>query len=202
MKKIILNLVTLVSVLSLATGATVAYFSDTETSNNNTFTMGTLDLKVGNQDDPFVVHVARTGLKPNTPWTTNYGVQWNLKNAGTLPGTVTATIKNIKDYENTCLDPEVGDTTCGADTDQGELSGLLVHTQWGINEAPWGRTLSPSFVNLKAAEGVPVTGVNFHLDPGQTIPALFSMYWDQTVNDNLAQGDSVAFDVEFQLNQD
>jgi len=46
MKRIILSLVTIVTVAAIATGATVAYFSDTETSNSNTFAAGTLDLDV------------------------------------------------------------------------------------------------------------------------------------------------------------
>jgi len=46
MKRIILSLVTIVAVAAIATGATVAYFSDTETSNSNTFAAGTLDLDV------------------------------------------------------------------------------------------------------------------------------------------------------------
>ena len=64
MKRIILSLVTIVTVAAIATGATVAYFSDTETSNSNTFAAGTLDLKVDNQDDPNIVRVTLNNMKP------------------------------------------------------------------------------------------------------------------------------------------
>jgi len=51
MKKILLSVVTIGVVGAIAAGATSAYFSDTETSTGNTFTAGTLDLKLANNDD-------------------------------------------------------------------------------------------------------------------------------------------------------
>jgi predicted ribosomally synthesized peptide with SipW-like signal peptide len=48
MKKIILSLAMIAAMAALAVGATTAYFSDTETSEGNTFTAGAIDLKVGN----------------------------------------------------------------------------------------------------------------------------------------------------------
>jgi predicted ribosomally synthesized peptide with SipW-like signal peptide len=44
--KILLSLSVIAAVAAIAIGGTVAYFSDTETSTGNTFTAGTLDLKV------------------------------------------------------------------------------------------------------------------------------------------------------------
>ncbi len=203
MNKIILSLITISAVTILAGGITRAYFSDTETSNSNTFSAGTLDLKVDNKEGAQVIHMTRSDIKPASPFSTQYGGQWVLKNVGTVPGTVTATIKNLKDHENGCIDPETkaGDISCGAGDDQGELSGLLGHVQWSINEAPWGRVLTPTFTSLKNANGVPVTGTYFHLDPGQSIPAYLNINWDTSANDNKAQGDGVEFDVEFHLDQ-
>lgn len=45
-KKIIISLATIGAVAAIAIGGTIAYFSDTETSTGNTFTAGTLDLKI------------------------------------------------------------------------------------------------------------------------------------------------------------
>ena len=48
MKKILLSVLTIGALGALAFGASRAYFSDTETSTGNTFTAGSLDLKVDN----------------------------------------------------------------------------------------------------------------------------------------------------------
>jgi len=48
MKRILLSLVTIGVISALAIGATSAYFSDSETSENNQFQAGAIDLKVGN----------------------------------------------------------------------------------------------------------------------------------------------------------
>ncbi len=46
MKKIILSLAIVAAVGAVVVGGTIAYYSDTETSSGNTFTAGTLDLKI------------------------------------------------------------------------------------------------------------------------------------------------------------
>jgi len=48
MKKILISLAVVVAVAAVVIGGTIAYFSDTETSSNNTFTAGTIDLKISN----------------------------------------------------------------------------------------------------------------------------------------------------------
>lgn len=201
MKNIIKSLVVIVAVAAVAGGATYAYFSDSETSAGNTISAGTIDLKVGGQDDPTVAHITQTNIKPAAPWTTQRGQGFTIKNEGSIPGTVTATVKNLVDNENDCTEPELdaGDVTCGAA--EGELSGLLIHTQWLLNQTPWG-AIAPGFASLKDANGVPVTGVKFHLDAGETKNVYFQLYWDTSSQDNLAQGDGVSYDVEFVLNQD
>jgi predicted ribosomally synthesized peptide with SipW-like signal peptide len=49
MKKILLSILVVALVATIAVGVTRSYFSDTETSSNNTFTAGKLDLKVADQ---------------------------------------------------------------------------------------------------------------------------------------------------------
>jgi hypothetical protein len=161
-----------------------------------------LDLKVGGQDDPNVAYVTVTNIKPAAPWTTQRGQGFTLTNSGSIGGVVTATVKNLVNYENGCIEPETvaGDTTCGAT--EGELGSLLIHTGWALNQAPWG-SIGPSFANLNAANGVAVTdAVKFHLNPGESKSYYFNNYWDTSPSDNLAQGDGVSYDVEFTLNQD
>lgn len=48
MKKIIISLSVIAAVAAVAVGATGAFFSDTETSTGNTFTAGSIDLKIDN----------------------------------------------------------------------------------------------------------------------------------------------------------
>lgn len=180
------------------------WFSDTETSNDNTFTAGSLDLKVDGKDDPEVIHITRTNLVPGNLWATQYGGQWVIRNAGTVGGNITVTIKNLKDVENGCIEPEVsaGDITCGTEIDQGELGkGLINRVYWSLNQPPWG-SLTPSFSSLVAAEDQPVTGALFHLNPGESKNAYLYMTWDSSSTDNLGQGDSVELDIEFYLEQD
>jgi len=175
MKRIILGIFAIALVATVAVGATVAQLSDSETSVGNTLGAGTIDLKVSDQDDPLVVHLTRTDLKPGPVWSTQLGGQWVIRNAGTLPGT--------------------GD-------DQGELgTGLINRVYWSLNQAPWG-SLTPMYPSLAAAEGNSITGALYHLNVGESKNAYLYLTWDFSANDNKGQGDSVEFDVEFTLTQD
>lgn len=205
MKKILLSLVMITLAASVATGATRAYFSDTETSVGNTFTAGTLDLKVGNQDDPLVVHITRDNMKPQAPWSyQGYNNQWILKNTGSLPGTISITMKNLENFENGCNEPEnsLSDPTCSVGNDQGEL-GQYTWIDWGNNggsvTTPF--TTPKHFSPLNTANGVVVTGPV--LQPGDTYNAYMWLDFPRRADnmENLAQSDSLSFDIEFTLTQ-
>jgi len=189
----------LIGVLGSGLLSTGAYYSDTETSTGNSFTAGTLDLKVDGKDDPDVVHLVRTDLKPNPAWSHSYGGQWVLKNAGTLPGRFSMQIVNIKNYENTCIEPETGDTTCDVGPDQGEL-GSIMYGKWLRNQAPWGGWGSV-FNPINSAAGMVVTGDI--LAPGSTVNAYLDLEFDtHPTGDNLAQSDSLELDIVFSLVQE
>ena len=49
MKKVLISFSVIALIAAVAIGATVAYFSDTETSTGNTFTAGSIDLKVDSE---------------------------------------------------------------------------------------------------------------------------------------------------------
>jgi len=85
-------------------GGAFAYFSDTETSYGNTFTAGTLDLTVDDQDDPNVVHITLSNLAPG--WEHTY--IWVLKNVGSIDGVVTAcfSLSGAGEAENGTNEPE------------------------------------------------------------------------------------------------
>lgn len=119
MKQIILSLIIIVGVSAAVVRGTQALFSDTETSSNNTFAAGTLDLKVDDQDDPNVFHMVLNDIKPGD--TISYF--WNWKNSGTIAGQPWLEIINLVDNENTLLEPE---SMLGDDAVTGELSQYLL----------------------------------------------------------------------------
>ena len=82
MKRILFSLMTMVAVLCVVGAGSLAYFSDTETSGGNTFTAGTLDLKVDEKDDPLPVKFILGPLAPGASGTETYG----LENVGNIDG--------------------------------------------------------------------------------------------------------------------
>jgi predicted ribosomally synthesized peptide with SipW-like signal peptide len=105
MKKILISLAIIGVVAAIAVGATVAYFSDTETSIGNTFTAGSLDLKLSNDGQTYTDGVAATLTFSNMAPGSETGLA-NIyyKNAGTVSGKVKINI-NYTESDN-----ETGDT--------------------------------------------------------------------------------------------
>ncbi len=81
MKKILASLVIIVLVSTVTIAATKAYFSDTETSTGNSFTAGTLNLKL-NGTDGVTTTWAMSNMKPGD----SVSASINLTN----PGSITA----------------------------------------------------------------------------------------------------------------
>lgn len=102
-KKIVKSVLMIGAVLTMVTGATVAYFSDTETSTGNTFTAGTIDISLDSNDGQAVTTVSGDlDLKPSqTGWTTAV-----VTNDGTNPAEVWKHIKNVVNEENGIVEPE------------------------------------------------------------------------------------------------
>ncbi len=101
MNKILLSLAIIGIVGSTAVGLTTAYFSDTETSIGNTFTAGTLDLKV-NGGDVFVPYSV-SNLKPGDSKGTD---TYTITNTGSLPGLLSFKVTNVTTNENGVAEPE------------------------------------------------------------------------------------------------
>jgi len=66
-KKILISLMAIVVVAGAAVWGTTAYFSDTETSRDNTFTAGAIDLKVDNTSH-YNGYICREGTWQCDPW--------------------------------------------------------------------------------------------------------------------------------------
>lgn len=99
MKKILGLTIAALLIIGMAGTGTWAYFSDTETSSGNTFTAGTLDLKVSNDAATYADGVTSTwggtNCKPGDSWSGTV----TLRNSGS----VTANHVEIK-FVNTVTD--------------------------------------------------------------------------------------------------
>lgn len=123
MKKILSLTIVALMVIGLVAGGTWAFFSDTETSEDNLFTAGTLNLKVG-ASDPTVETISVTA----NPGDSN-AYDWLLKNDGTIAGSLDITFANLVDAENSVNEPEDADAgedgTVAEPGTNGELAEVL-----------------------------------------------------------------------------
>ena len=102
-KKILLSIITIGLVASLAGTGILAYFSDTETSVENVFTAGTIDISIDSTGGQEVVTVeGALDLKPcQTGYTTT-----KITNVGTNPATIWKHVTNVLNEENGETDAE------------------------------------------------------------------------------------------------
>ena len=86
MKKLLLSMLATFLVIGLVGASTFAWFQDTETSTGNTFTAGTMDLKVSDWDEGFGDGVSATWTMSNmTPGVTTVGpFSVLLQNSGSI----------------------------------------------------------------------------------------------------------------------
>ena len=199
MKKLntrILSSTIIIALMSMALGlGATAYFSDIETSTGNTFTAGTLDLQV-NGDDSNIVAFTVSNMRPgNQPKTT-----YTLNNIGSLSGYLDLENIVVTNNENGITDPEddAGDVTPSV----GELSSVVnLRLFIDLDGNGWIGTGDIVFFNDYVAN----LPSNFELDEpiaaGGTIYITALLDWWNTPNDNLAQGDSMIIDIEFELGQ-
>jgi predicted ribosomally synthesized peptide with SipW-like signal peptide len=174
MKRIALSLMTIAAVAVMATSATGAYFSDSADVSDNTFTAGTLDLKVNGADSASQVYKFNN-LKPGAWDLTGQAI---LKNTGSVEGHAWLEIVNVR---NT-----------------GEL-GSLVKASFQENDQDWTRFGGTTSINASEGQKVDL----FDLAPGASEPLVVYAVWPNgtPATDNPAQGDSVTFDVIFHLDQ-
>ena len=181
---------------------TISYYSDTETSVGNTFTAGTLDLKVWNSsgngawvDDPNVPNVNYlwnnmvNNLKPGDSGT----IIIPIKNAGTIDGYADIHIKNVVNSPGTTPEPE-------PTPDNGELgSAIRVNISYdsdGDGNADKTLETGETLDNLECKTYTASTV----LAAGSTANWIIDLWIPSSVGNEI-QGDSVTCDVEFSLNQ-
>jgi len=130
MKKIIISLSIIAAAAAIVIGGTIAYFSDTETLTGNTFTAGSIDLKIDfdgyfNQVANGIPNAGHWDEKDLVAGTNKFFNFSDLKPGDFGEGTISLhvydndawgkmLITNVVDTGNTCVDPE---TEVAADTD-------------------------------------------------------------------------------------
>jgi len=183
---------------AVAGAGTMAAFSDTEESNNNLVSAGTLDLQPAGSSDGSGFNMSVSGLAPD-----NAGQEvgyLNLKNAGSIDGTLDYEITGWTDNENGLLDPEqeAGDTDSGPGN--GELSNVL-QLQAFVDRTPGnGRDQDISLTS----GWVPLTPgrvqTNVPVSAGETVRIWVDARIPSGIG-NQVQSDEVEIDAAFYLDQ-
>ncbi len=188
--------------VGVVSGATAAYFSDTETSTGNTFAAGNLDLTVDDNNGTNTVKFTVSNMRPGSQ---NIGV-YSLKNVGTVNGYIDLENITITSHENDCLEPEVeaSDASCGNPGDgNGELQNLvsLKDLFWDADCDGWYDAGDVVIFGGKVNAVASSEDTNGALNAGATqcLAAQFNG-WNNT-NDNVGMSDSFDFDATIELGQ-
>jgi len=201
MKKLITSIGIVGVVAAIAIGATVAYFSDTETSTGNTFSAGTLNLTVNDKDGQNVVLFNLSNLRPGNQPEGSY----KIKNVGSINGYLDIENISVESYENNCIEPEqeAGDTSCGTGADQGELDDVLnLRMFLDYNGDGYISTGEPVFFNGKVKDLPSHFELNELVPAGGGVDFVAEIYdWWNTSDDNKAQSDSLVINMTFELAQ-
>jgi predicted ribosomally synthesized peptide with SipW-like signal peptide len=223
MKKRILGLaVAAAAIIGLVASGTLAQFTDTETTGNNTFTAGTLNLQVGTAD-PCTETIDIGGTSGLAPGNSGNAATWLTQNTGSIAGDLTISIGEITNNENTHseVEEDAGDTTDGATT--GELGANLKVAFWmdGNKSGDWDHTsdyyLKSDGTKVAYTSGGPDLPTeafdildNYNSDSWadvQNIAATseagdFRVEYDlPSGTGNTVQSDSCVFDITFDLEQ-
>lgn len=102
-RQIALSAMSILTALSLTTGATLAYFSDSGTSSGNTFSTGTVDLKLTDTNEPDANSVTASFGANLAPGSCTGPQTLTLKNTGTMAANhaeVAITNMNVNDVNN------------------------------------------------------------------------------------------------------
>lgn len=209
-RKILFSLMTIALVGALVGAGVFAYFSDVEMSEDNTFTAGTLDLKV-NTENPWTSTAITAG--PMEPGAAASTVDLTVENSGTIAGDLYMRITSVTDTGGTetyaCGAPINGDVTsepeCVAEIAQGyrvdDISTVIILTCTGTGVTAThidGQTLA---VAAGDGYGSPTAVKVADLAASGTVTITFGGEIPSSVT-NEYQGDVSTFTVEFYLAQD
>ena len=198
MKKVIIGLLLICVVAGLVAVGTWAAFRDVETSTDNLFTAGSMDLKVDGEDDPISAYFDTIEcVKPGD----SGEVTIELTNVGCVDGMLDLMITITESDENIAVEPElnVGDL----EDDLGDLfdGELAANLEMRITADLDGDTVFETLV----AEGAlsVIEAINYvygALDAGASMDLKIEWWVDSTVG-NMIMTDTLRFDIEFSLDQ-
>ena len=218
MKKIIISLSIIAAVAAIAIGATTSFFSDTETSEGNTFTAGTIDISIDDQN-PWTDNYELGDLKPSETAYLNF----KISNEGQNPVNISKTLKNIEgnggveEYDCENIGMVSSEPECEAeallqgredDIQKVTTYDLSVKVYTGGEELLWWQTIYSDEEGKSIADvygsggGIPV---KLGMIPVNGYMMVTQSYHLSGEADNRYQGDGLTFDIEIkgdQLNQE
>ena len=206
MKKIIGLTIAAVLIIGMVGGGTWAYFSDTESTLDNTFTAGTLNLDLSDVGNSGNVTFTFEGIVPGD----SDVLIWELNNTGSVGGYLNVEIYDVVNAENfdatTDEAEDEDDTNTSAD---GELGASLDIVLFWDDGTGTGATAGDGIQQGDEATIVADTLDNsagshtedYSLGAGAT--TYISMTWEVDPDDveNEIMGDSVTFDMDIVLDQ-
>jgi predicted ribosomally synthesized peptide with SipW-like signal peptide len=215
LKKFLFSLLAIVALIGCL-GAGYAYYSDTETSNDNTFTAGTLNLTLDTAGTCNVTSnmtetdggegindsIVFTNLKPGD----NGTITWIATNTGNLPGMIMVHRTLSEDYDGVNPEPETEIEAGINATTPGELDNNMWLRSWVyINDVttnsdpianPW-----QAWMSTEADWGVDqFDSLPMQLGAGQTLKVIYEWNIPTDVG-NIIQGDTFKLNLEFALGQ-
>jgi spore coat-associated protein N len=205
-RKMLLSIIIIGVVGALISTGVFAYFSDTESSTDNTFTAGTLNLQVGSTDP-----VTETITVSDTYGGDSGSYDWLLKNDGSIAGSLDITFANIVDAENGVNEPEEADpdedgtvASPGTDGELAEVLSLTIYIDENDNntyDVGTDTLIYQGFVKPGLA-GEQLSNYAMTANYGSGNDKAVRIEWsiDTGVDDEI-QSDSAGFDIEFELLQ-
>lgn len=200
-----------IGLVAMTAGAgTLAYFSDTETSTGNTFTAGTLDLKVSDANEGFGDGVSATWTMNNMePGVTTVGpFSVNLQNSGSIAANhVEISFSHSIDEATNPVESDTNPASTPGEMARWIQITLMSYDGTDFVTAPYTDANANGFFDLEDVTMSPYTDVGGLLD---NLPATigagirsFTMGLAFHANaPNDIQGDILTTTVTFTLNQD
>ena len=205
MKKILGLSIAALLVIAMVVGGTLAAFSDMETSNDNTFTAGTLDLvnvisgtgaesTVTEQADGLNDKVVFSLVKPGSSGT----ITWTLTDIGNLAGTLTMASSFTFTEGGTANEPEAAAETLIGNT-VGLDTTLMV---WLTRDGTPILGASDGYVAISGLEAVLDAESQAMVASPTSTPIVYVLHWQiDSETGNEIQGDTAEIDIIFTLNQ-
>ncbi|MFA6394050.1 MAG: TasA family protein [Patescibacteria group bacterium] len=204
MKKIILSLSIILGVAVTAVSATISYFSDTETSQNNIVTTGTADIDVDGQN-PWVENFSFGNMFPGESKEFNF----NIRNVGSYPVRVWQILENVENSENGITGPEQQWYDANSVTEKNDIDSamdfemdvdgkMVVNKEAGFSVAD----VKDYYLNLvKLDQPFQPNNGDGILYPGGTISVSHKYYFNPAKAGNWAQSDQLTFNVRILAQQ-